>query len=212
MSLLFDESPFLGASPLVGAGICYYYNCPILFGLCIFIFIALIYFYRYFKFDEVGFSDDVIVSPCEGKILLIGETMSHYYIPIFLSIFNKHYQIYPVNGTVIDRIYDHTGQFKLVMNLDKSRDNEKKIHIIRMKDGTQISITQIAGLLPRMIVSSDEVPQDVAAGDYMGMIKFGSRIDLLIPKKSATGKSFIFGREISQDASVCIGELIGEYL
>ncbi len=79
-----------------------------------------------------------------------------------------------------------------------------------MKDGTVIKITQLAGLLPRMIVSSDEVPMKVYAGQYMGMMKFGSRVDMLIPNINMGGKKLVLN--IKETQNVTIGELIGEYI
>jgi phosphatidylserine decarboxylase len=98
-----------------------------------------------------------------------------------MSVFNNHTQIYPANGTVVNRIYDRTGQFNIVVNQEKSRHNEKKIHNIIMNNKKLITITQIAGFLPRCITSSDIIPEKVKAGQYLGMIKFGSRIDITFP-------------------------------
>ena len=104
-----------------------------------------------------------------------------------------------------------TGQFEIVMYLDKSADNEKKIHHIVMKNGAAISVTQLAGLLPRMITSSDKVPMDVKAGEYLGMIKFGSRVDLLLPKKAPNGMRLILQSNVQKDTSINIGDMIGRY-
>jgi phosphatidylserine decarboxylase len=211
MSLLFNESPFLGTVPILGAVISYQYKSNIGIGVCVAIFLALLAFYRYTPFTR-RFDDEIIVSPCEGKVLIVEDRHDYYYIPIFLSVFNKHSQIYPANGTVISRKYDHTGKFDIVMYLDKSADNEKKIHALAMKNGAVMSITQLAGLLPRMITSSDKVPEPVLAGQYLGMIKFGSRIDLLIPKKAPDNSLFVLDKHIKKDACVSIGDVLGMYL
>lgn len=209
-SLLFEESPILGVLPIIGGYAAYKYNYMKIFYGCVVVLLCLLLFYRYSP-HEKRYTDNVVVSPCEGKILLIEDRHDYYYIPIFLSIFNKHTQIYPVNGTVVDRKYDHTGKFEIVMYLDKSVDNEKKIHYIHMNNGAVITVTQLAGLLPRMITSSDVVPMEVNAGEYLGMIKFGSRVDLLLPKTAPDGSKFILADNIKKDKSVCIGDVLGVY-
>ncbi len=216
MSKLFEESPMLAAVPIIGATLAYCYRDSIgdaanyIIGTCIVVFIALLAFYRYTPYEN-RFADKMLVSPCEGTVLLVEDRYDHFYIPIFLSVFNKHYQIYPSNGTVIERKYDHTGQFEIVMHLDKSADNEKKIHTIQMKNGAVYSVTQLAGFLPRMITSSDVVPMDVRAGEYMGMIKFGSRVDLLIPKKAPDDTELVLRKNIVKGAKVSIGDVLGSY-
>lgn len=208
-TLLYDESPAIGIifSGLLALSI--FLNLSrFIIGLLILILIFLFYFYRYEECN-VYVDDYTILSPCEGTVLGILDKHNYYYIPIFLSPFNKHTQIYPVNGNVVSREYDTTGQFAIVMNLDKSRDNEKRIHYIQMLDGTMIQMTQIAGFLPRVIVSDDDLDYH-QAGEYFGMIKFGSRIDLIIPKISVSGKTAkLF---ISADDTVGIGCTILKYI
>ena len=119
------------------------------------------------------------------------------YVAIFLNPFNRHTQIYPVNGMVINRYYDRTGKFKVVSNLGKSRYNEKVIHYIETSGGL-MTITQIAGFLPRVLVFDDELRQ-VEAGEYLGMMKFGSRVDMLIPNCKLN---------LTLGDKVCIGEFV----
>ena len=143
------------------------------------ILIILMIFYRY-KNYTTEYDDNIIVSPAEGKITnIMSLSNNRVFVSIFLSVFNNHTQIYPVNGTVIKRVYDDTGQFNIVIDGYKSRNNEKKIHTIRMNNNNIVEVIQIAGFLPRRIASSDVVPLDVKAGEYLGMIKFGSRVDLI---------------------------------
>lgn len=210
-SLLFDESPVLGILPIVAAITAYNYKYTNLAYACVVLLVCLWMFYRYSPYTK-RHPDNAIVSPCEGKVLLIEDRYDHYYIPIFLSVFNKHTQIYPVNGTVVNRRYDHTGKFEIVMYLDKSVDNEKKLHHIVMNSGAVISVTQLAGLLPRMITSSDVVPLKVNAGDYLGMIKFGSRVDLLLPKTAPDGTKLKLHPSIKANRAISIGDSIGMYV
>jgi phosphatidylserine decarboxylase len=138
---------------------------------------CLILFYRYEPYEQ-RYENNVIISPAEGTVSYIKESGDKIHVSIYLSFLTKHYQICPVNGVIVKRIYDNVGKFSLANNHRKSRFNEKKIHSIQMENGKILKVTQIAGFFPRRIVSSDNTPENVLAGEYLGMIKFGSRVDL----------------------------------
>ena len=180
ISLLFQESYIIGSFFLLSFIVLYYNNYHNTSSLFLITLILLLLFYRY-EPHKTNYADNVIISPAQGTVTNIKYNNNHIYVSIFMSIFNNHTQIYPVNGTVVNRIYDRTGQFNIVVNQEKSRYNEKKIHNIVMKNKKIITITQIAGFLPRCITSSDIVPEKVKAGQYLGMIKFGSRVDIIFP-------------------------------
>lgn len=155
----------------------------VLFSISVVLFLFLLYFYRYEPFVE-RFDNNTLVSPCEGKVIELSKLEDgRYYVAIFLSPIDRHYQIYPINGTVVKREYDRTGKFEIVMDINKSRFNEKRIHYIEANNGINVTMYQIAGMLPRMITSSEQVPEKVQAGEYLGMMKFGSRVDLLFTEK-----------------------------
>ena len=178
-TLLFKESPLIGLFFILL--IIYLFITKKNTIIPLIILIALMIFYRYKKYT-IEYNDNIIVSPAEGKITnIMLLSNNRILVSVFLSVFNNHTQIYPVNGKVIKRSYDDTGQFDIVIDRYKSRDNEKKIHTIKMKNNNIVKVVQIAGFLPRRIASSDVVPLDVEAGDYLGMIKFGSRVDLIFP-------------------------------
>lgn len=171
-TLLLKESPLISLSLLIGmlstnGNI----SC-----ISFVIMILLSIFYRFTPTD-ISVGDDVVVSPAEGLVTYLREIDGRIYISIYLDVFNKHTQIYPINGIVTKRIYDKTGEFNIVIDMDKSKNNEKKIHYMKTNIGN-VKITQIAGFLPRRISSSDKINIHVSAGDYLGIIKFGSRVDL----------------------------------
>ena len=139
--------------------------------------IILSIFYRY-KPHNKRYCDNVIISPAEGTILYLKQKDNKINISLYLNFLNNHTQIYPVNGVFFKTIYDNTGKFDLANDIRKSRYNEKKIHIIQMENGSYVKVTQIAGFFLRRIVSVKNVNQKVMAGEYLGMIKFGSRVDL----------------------------------
>lgn len=202
MSLLFKESPILGVLSVASIVTSYVIGSTWLLTICIVVMIFLLYFYRY---DEclVRVSDDTLISPCEGKIIKINQS-NKTYIAIFMSPFNRHSQVYPVNGRIDDIIYDNTGKFDLVMNLDKSIWNEKKMHKIITNNGDIVNVYQIAGFLPRVITSNNMPGDRVKAGEYLGMIKFGSRIDLLID-----GYIQLY---VKEGDKVSIGDVIGRFM
>ena len=179
-TLLYKESPFIGLFFIL-LTICLLITKNKYTIIPLIILIILMIFYRYQKYTT-EYNDNIIISPAQGKITnIMLLSNNRILVSVFLSVFNNHTQIYPVNGKVIKRVYDDTGQFNIVIDRYKSRDNEKKIHTIKMKNNNIVKVIQIAGFLPRRIVSSDVVPLDVKAGEYLGMIKFGSRVDLIFP-------------------------------
>jgi phosphatidylserine decarboxylase len=178
-TLLFNKSPLIAGVSLLIL-IVLYNDYKTTSAICVIILICLMIFYRY-KPTRTDFSDNIIISPAEGKITNITYKNNLIHISIFMSVLNNHTQIYPINGTVIDRVYDQIGKFDIVVHQDKCRENKKKIHTILSNNNKIVTVTQIAGFLPRRISSSELFPEPVNAGQYLGMIKFGSRIDISFP-------------------------------
>jgi len=176
-TLLFNESPLLSSILvlcLVASFICRLY---IIFVLLLLILIFVCIFYRY-KPHTKRYDDNVIISPANGTVTSVETKNNKINMSIYINFFNNHTQIYPVNGLLLKKIYDNTGKFELANNVKKSRFNEKKIHTIKMKNGGEVKVTQIAGFFPRRIVSTKKENEKVMAGEYLGIIKFGSRVDL----------------------------------
>ena len=201
-SLLFSGSPLLGFFVLFSLFISVYIHytpCIIFFSVLLFL---LLLFYRNYE-CSVNYSDNVVVSPADGVIQYIEDYPDYFCIGIFLGVHNIHTQVYPVNGKVVERYYDETGKFDLVVDGTKGRDNEKKIHTIKTRKGTNVVVSQIAGFLPRRIASDDAVRNHVKAGQYLGIIKFGSRVDLKIQKPFTLSPVFRI------NSRVYIGDILG---
>jgi phosphatidylserine decarboxylase len=173
-TLLFQESPEIVAIIIISCFISAFYKFYFLVYLLLIVLAILAIFYRY-KPHKKRYDNNLIVSPAEGLVSYIKQKKNTIIVSVYLHFLNNHTQIYPVNGTVVKRIYDKSGIFELANN---SKYNEKKIHIIQMNNSKLLRIIQIAGFFPRRIVSSEKVPKQVMAGEYLGMIKFGSRVDL----------------------------------
>ncbi len=206
MSLLFSESPIIGGvavSAICGAIYC---ESRILIAATVLCFLFLLFFYRSSDL-HINVSSDTVVSPCEGKIVKIIDNDKFIYIAIFMSVLDRHTQVYPADCRVISRTYDATGKFEIVSDLDKSKFNEKKIHELLLDNGATIKLTQIAGFIPHAITSSEDLSK-YKAGEYLGMIKFGSRIDMEISKKSLDKT---FNMILKENDRVTLGDIIGEY-
>jgi phosphatidylserine decarboxylase len=146
------------------------------------ILLLLGFFYRYPKETIRKGNVDQVYAPAYGKIMSIKRRDDNtLYIAMFLSPLDIHYQFFPVSGKVKDIIYDATGKFELAYELNKSNDNEKCIHVINNKHGDFI-LYQIAGFLVRRISPYDKVGESYESGECIGIIKLGSRVDLIIPK------------------------------
>jgi len=159
--------------------------------LGIILLILSIYIFYFFR-DPIRAipSDDVVVSPADGVVTFIGETncplddnsdpKKYKKISIFLSIFDVHVNRMPIDAEISSINYI-PGKF-LNATLDKSsKENERNI-IYAKKNNENFYIVQIAGLIARRIVCNLNNNQEVQRGQRIGIIKFGSRVDLYIPE------------------------------
>ena len=104
-------------------------------------------------------------------------------ISIFMSITNVHMNWLPVGG-VVEYFKYHPGRFLVAWHPKSSTENERTTTVVRLDDGRHVLFRQIAGLIARRIVSYMKVGERVKQNDVCGFIKFGSRIDVLLPKDS----------------------------
>lgn len=155
--------------------------------LCIFLFLIffLAFFLREPRLEPVNVNDNIVLSPSYGTIYKIIKDNDLIHIIIILNIMDVHIQYYPINGTVTKQIYDANGKFELVYELEKSSLNEKVITTIEPASNNipgSLVVQQIAGKFVRRIETNlNQVPEQVVAGQNLGLIKFGSRVDLILP-------------------------------
>lgn len=142
--------------------------------------VICINFFKRPNFD-IKKDDNIILAPSFGRIQKIMKINNNIYISIFLSLFDPHIQYIPYDGFLINQIYKH-GTFRAAFLFEKSTFNERMIHNIVTKFGT-ISIVQIAGMIARTIVPFLKQQTRVIKGEELGMIKFGSRVDIIVPIK-----------------------------
>jgi phosphatidylserine decarboxylase len=151
-----------------------------------------IYFFRN-PVRVVVIDDHTSASPADGVVVGISDVSAPkelemsdepmLKISIFLSVFNVHVNRVPASGKITQLSY-HPGKF-INASLDKaSIDNERQSIKMETKDGTEIAFVQIAGLIARRIVCNLEQDQEVQVGDRFGIIRFGSRMDVYLPRKT----------------------------
>jgi phosphatidylserine decarboxylase len=159
--------------------------------------------------------ENLIISPADGVITAIAiaeppveiemKESECLRISIFLSVYDVHVNRTPCSGT-IQKIWYYPGQF-LSATLDKSSHlNERQAFKIEMNNKKEIGFVQIAGLIARRIVRFVEEGQELLAGQRFGLIRFGSRMDVYLPKDAVPqvvlGQKMVGGETILCDLSV----------
>ena len=131
-------------------------------------------------------NDRAIVAPADGKVVVIEEVTDPEYfhdkrlqVSIFMSPANVHVNRNPIDGEVVYNKY-HKGKYLVAWHPKSSTENERHSVVIK-KGNTEILVKQIAGALAKRIVNYLQVGQKVDQTAEMGFIKFGSRVDLLLP-------------------------------
>ena len=145
--------------------------------------VALLAFtFSFFRDPEarVPADEKVIVAPATGKIVEIKPVGQTTMVAIFLSVFDVHVQRAPVAGRITGVKYE-AGKFFDVRHPDASTMNEYRLIDLETDDGYRVSVKQIAGLIARRIVGWVGEGATVAKGERVGMIKFGSRVELFLP-------------------------------
>tara|TARA_B100000700_G_scaffold86598_1_gene97457 strand:+ start:21 stop:674 length:654 start_codon:yes stop_codon:yes gene_type:complete len=176
----------------------------------IFTFITIWVYYFFRDPERVIIEDDsYLVSPADGRISAIGEVngpvelglndKKFIRVSIFMNVFDCHVNRSPSNGEVEDIFYK-PGKF-LNASLDKaSEENERNYFKIKdNKTGEQIVVVQIAGLIARRIVSTVEKSQSVNQGQRLGLIRFGSRVDIYYSNRKTMvklGQNVIAGESL----------------
>ncbi|MBP3289795.1 MAG: phosphatidylserine decarboxylase family protein [Alistipes sp.] len=134
--------------------------------------------------------NDLVFSPCDGRVVVTEVVYEDEYlkrdmlqISIFMSVTNIHMNWMPVSGEVEYYKY-HPGRFLIAWHPKSSTENERTTTVVKMNNGEQVLFRQVAGLIARRIVSYIKIGDKVGQNDVFGFIKFGSRIDVLVPKGS----------------------------
>jgi phosphatidylserine decarboxylase len=153
--------------------------------------------------------DGLLLAPADGKVTSIAAvppppelglgTAARWRVGIFLSVLDVHVNRVPADGTVTRIAYRHGSFFNA--GLDKASErNERNALALRLADGREIAVVQIAGLIARRIVCDVREGDAVRAGERFGIIRFGSRTDLYLPEGVsplvAAGQTMIGGETV----------------
>lgn len=159
--------------------------CNIVFILTLGLLLFLISFFR-IPNRKLTIRENAVIAPADGKVVVIEETTDEEYfkdkrlqVSIFMSPANVHVNRNPISGEVVYNQY-HKGKYLVAWHPKSSTENERHSVVIR-KGNTEVLVKQIAGALAKRIVNYLQVGQKVSQTDEMGFIKFGSRVDLLLP-------------------------------
>ena len=179
-----------------------------LYALGLWFFIMIV---RFFRSPERAMNggEDIISCPADGKVVVIEKTIEPEYfrderiqVSIFMSARNVHINWFPVSG-MIEYYYYHPGKHMVAFDPKSSLENERATTVIKTASGKEILVRQIAGAIARRIVTYPKVGTPEIQGDELGFIKFGSRVDLLLPldvkleislNQLVVGKQTIIGR------------------
>lgn len=132
---------------------------------------------------------DLVFSPCDGRVVVTEVVRDDEYfdgeermqVSIFMGITNVHINWFPVGGIVKYFKY-HPGRFLVAWHPKSSTENERTTTVVETTNGIEVLFRQIAGVVARRVVSYIKVDESVEQNSVCGFIKFGSRIDILLPK------------------------------
>lgn len=153
---------------------------------CIIMLILVIQFFRVPKRLNTA-KDHEVLCPADGKVVAIEEVEEPEYfknkriqLSIFMSPMNVHCQWYPISGETTYYKY-HPGKYLVAWHPKSSTENERSTIVVKHKSGTEILFRQIAGAVARRIKCYAVQGNEVKQGEEAGFIRFGSRVDVLLP-------------------------------
>ena len=181
------EGYYLGLPLLVAAGASFLVHW-IVFG-CVVLFLAFFVFYFFRDPDRVVPTEPgAIVSPADGRVLVVTDERNAgrpgKRISIFLAIWNVHVNRSPEDGVITNMVY-RPGRFFAAMRPRASQENEQNVISLSTASG-EMEFKQIAGLIARRVVCWKTLGQTVVRGERIGLVRFGSRVDLWVPREAET--------------------------
>ncbi|MDH3513841.1 MAG: phosphatidylserine decarboxylase [Gammaproteobacteria bacterium] len=150
---------------------------------------VVVFILQFFRDPPRRIPDDpgVVICPADGKVIALGEAEDPYLrrpsrrVSVFMNVFNVHSNRIPVAGIVKDAWYSK-GKF-INASFDKaSLDNERNALWIRTDDDRDVVVVQVAGLIARRILCYVQPGARIARGERYGFIRFGSRVDVYLPR------------------------------
>ncbi len=151
--------------------------------------VLLLFIISFFRVPnrQLTTGENLIICPADGKVVVIEEITDDEFfndrriqVSIFMSPLNVHRNVNAVSGEVIYNQY-HKGKYLVAWNPKSSTENERHSVVLKTVKGQQVLVKQIAGALAKRIINYLAVGQQVKQTDEMGFIRFGSRVDVLLP-------------------------------
>ena len=147
----------------------------------------MLFFFRDPKRSVPENADELLLAPADGKVITITDTNEPQYlksdvrcISIFLSAFDVHVNRNPLSGTV-EYLKYHPGKYLVAWHEKASSENERAEFGVKHPSGNRILYRQITGIMARRIVYKTKEGDQISAGERFGIMKFGSRMDILVP-------------------------------
>lgn len=193
-----EGTPSLIIATLVLAVVCagswygLYDVCNWAFWLVVAVFVVLygiiVNFFRCpIRIFEGEMSDNIVVAPADGRIVVIEEVEENEYfhdrrimVSVFMSVTNVHANWFPCQG-LVKMVRHHSGNFMKAWLPKASTENERSTVVIQTPSGHDVLVRQIAGAVARRIVTYATEGQECYIDNHMGFIKFGSRVDVYLP-------------------------------
>jgi len=145
----------------------------------------IVFFFRNPRRD-IPVGDRLVVSPADGRVVSIRESPDAggsnpgQEVSIFLGLLDVHLNRSPVQG-VLERVEYRKGRFKAAFRSEASRVNAQNVLTIRGENGNRVVVRQVAGVIARRVVCWRKAGEPLARGELFGLIRFGSRVDVLLP-------------------------------
>jgi phosphatidylserine decarboxylase len=162
------------------------WTIPAAFGLLVTLFIA--FFFRNPQ-RITPLDEQAVVAPADGRVIYLGPAEDEVSgqemtkISIFMSVFNVHVNRAPLTGRVTDTFYV-PGKFLDVRDQRATFENERRGIVLATAGGARIVVVQVAGLIARRIICYLEKGDEIGRGQRYGLIRFGSRLDVYLPKEA----------------------------
>jgi phosphatidylserine decarboxylase len=179
------EGYYFGVPPLVLGGICFLLHWYVAAGVLVFL---AAFVFSFFRNPErvIAAEPGAVVSPADGRVMVVTDEENAgrpgKRISIFLAIWNVHINRAPAAGTITKLEY-RPGKFLVAMRERASMENEQNVFTLSTAAGEMV-FKQIAGLIARRVVSWKKAGENVALGERIGLMRFGSRMDVWLPKEA----------------------------
>ncbi len=162
---------------------------PVWFGLgtvCLITAVYVLWFFRHPR-RPIPLEKNVLLCPADGTVVAVGQVPHPAFpdgqavrVAIFMSLFDVHINWSPCDA-IVERTEYYPGKFLNAMEEKSSDENERKILFLRTSEGELVVVKLVAGLVARRIVSPLERGDQVTRGETIGLIRFGSRVEILAP-------------------------------